>query len=109
MRTLAALGASVVLLIGAGSASAEELRPAPGSYCVPFGEMTERLAAEYGELVIGRGLNANGVLVELYASADGESWTIVWSRADGLSCIWASGIGKNWQVVAPPATDERAL
>jgi hypothetical protein len=43
------------------------------------------------------GLIDTKTVIEVFARADGETWTIVTSRADGMSCI--IGAGKAWQLL----------
>ena len=63
--------------------------------CVPRDALIERLESKYGEQYAGGGLqNAERVFEVWFSKGDG-SWTILMTRADGLSCIMASGT--NWQ------------
>lgn len=54
-------------------------------------DLVVHLANEYQERPVARGLSENGVILELFASRDGESWTAVASFVDGMSCLIASG------------------
>lgn len=75
----------VSLLVLAGAARAR---------CLPHEEAIARLQRDYGETAQGLGLGSRGRSVtELFTSTTG-SWTILVTRADGLSCIAASG--ENW-------------
>jgi hypothetical protein len=47
-------------------------------------------------------VQANGHLVEVFASNDGTSWTIVVTRPDGWSCIVA--VGEDWEMLPNPVT-----
>jgi hypothetical protein len=67
--------------------------------CAERTSVVEKLAASYGEVFAGGGLqNANHVF-EVWFSEDKGTWTILMTRADGVSCIMASGT--NWRE-APP-------
>lgn len=57
-------------------------------------KVAEHLAAKYRENQISMGIAADGTLVEVFASARGETWTIVVTLPNGLSRVVASGI--NW-------------
>lgn len=75
----------VSLLVLAGAARAR---------CLPHEEAIARLQRDYGETAQGLGLGSRGRSVtELFTSKTG-SWTILITRANGLSCIAASG--ENW-------------
>ena len=65
------------------------------------------LNQKYSEAPSAVGVQANGHLVEVFASNDGTSWTIVVTRPDGVSCIVA--VGENWETVPNPVTQPLAL
>lgn len=59
---------------------------------------------KYKEAAIGRGLTANSsIMIELYASADGGTWTITFSDTSGRTCGFAAG--QDWQVIVPMVGD----
>jgi len=63
--------------------------------CAERTSVVEKLEASYGEVFAGGGLqNANHVF-EVWFSEDKGTWTILMTRADGVSCIMASGT--NWR------------
>lgn len=67
--------------------------------CAERTTVVEKLEASYGEVFAGGGLqNANHVF-EVWFSEDKGTWTILMTRADGVSCIMASGT--NWREAAP--------
>lgn len=59
--------------------------------CSKRTDLVVHLANEYQERPVARGLAENGVILEVFASRDGESWTAVASFVDGMSCLIASG------------------
>ena len=61
------------------------------SICAKRTDLVVHLASEYQERPVARGLSDNGVLLEVFASRDGASWTAVASFVDGVSCLIASG------------------
>lgn len=73
--------------------------PALAAQCADHGAMTEQLAEKYGDAVQGRGITANGVMIEVYAGPKG-TWTVVATRGDGQSCLVADGDG--WQSTIQP-------
>ena len=67
--------------------------------CAERNSVVEKLEASYGEAFAGGGLqNANHVF-EVWFSEEKGTWTILMTRADGVSCIMASGT--NWREAMP--------
>jgi hypothetical protein len=54
----------------------------------------ERLSSKYAEVTIGAGVTSSGRLVELLASPDGATWTIIITN-QGVSCL--VGAGEGWR------------
>ena len=70
------------------------LAPQPASAqarCLPAEAMRDELAAQYGQAPVGAGLTGTGQLLELWASADGASWTVLVTSVRGVSCVAARG------------------
>lgn len=55
------------------------------------------LTDKYHEVVIGGGINKRGEQARLFVSPD--TWTILITRPDGISCL--AQVGDGW-IVAPP-------
>ena len=55
------------------------------------------LAAKYGEQPVARGLVSTGAVIEILVAPDGETWSIVVTLPNGLSCGLAAG--ETWQTV----------
>jgi len=87
--TAAALG----LLLCAPQAMAEQA-------CADRAEVVNRLERNFGETRQSMGLNAQTGVVEVYASDQTGTWTIVLTRPDGVSCLIASG--EMWEKNAEP-------
>ena len=68
--------------------------------CLPREKAVSILADKHGESQIGAGLapGAN-IVVELWSTPDGATFTILLTRPDGKSCMFASG--DNWQRFEP--------
>jgi hypothetical protein len=60
-------------------------------------EMLGHLAGKYQEQPVAMGLATNGSLVEVLTSAEGGSFTIVYTTPEGLTCMMAAG--KNWEMI----------
>lgn len=61
----------------------------------------QRLEDGYQEKRAGVGLAGNGTLVELFISKDKGTWTFMYTRPDGVSCLMAAG--GDWEDVSDPA------
>ena len=75
--------------------------PAWAQACAPRAALTAKLEAAYGETLSARGLQNPTALIEVFASAENGSFTVLMSRPDGISCILSTGT--HWMVEpAPP-------
>lgn len=84
------------------AAAAAFFMPAPAQAapsCASHEEALALLAKKYQERRIAVGVTSAGGLVEVLASADGGTWTILVTAPNGQSCIVSAGEG--WQVVTP--------
>jgi hypothetical protein len=68
--------------------------------CVPYVELRKALQGKYGENPVAFGVHANGSLMQVFASAAGNTWTVVMTSPGGISCIVADG--NNWYVLPLP-------
>ncbi len=58
------------------------------------------LKRDYAETPVGHGLtNANDRLIELFASKDGETWTLLLTYPNGQSCAFIAG--HDWRAAVP--------
>ena len=55
--------------------------------------MVGHLAKKYGEAPVAIGVTNKGGLVEVLTTSDGNTWTIIVSMPNGLSCLVAEGEG----------------
>lgn len=97
-KMLAALTAGVMALLPWPALAAPS--------CMPRDQALSWLAERYDERPVAQGLASNGALLELLASPDGGTWTIMLSTARGVSCPFAAGT--DWQAleVAPVPAGE---
>lgn len=65
--------------------------PAFARSCGQRAQIVERLAERYGEHRTGRGLAHNNGLVELFASEETGTWTILITLPTGETCMVAAG------------------
>lgn len=59
--------------------------------CGPRDLVVQRLADGYGETRQSIGIGSNNAVVEVYASAETGSWTILVTTPAGVTCLVASG------------------
>ena len=59
--------------------------------CLPRAEFAETAARRFQETVVALGLTSTGRLLEVYASTNGETWTLVITTPEGMSCLAISG------------------
>lgn len=81
---------------------------AQGRICAPWTEYATFLEERYGETSIGGGVVTERVVVQVLASAGGQSFTIVVIQSNGIACLIATG--RDWQpgvlpAETPPAED----
>lgn len=63
--------------------------------CHDAGEIHKQLSKKYDEAPVAFGLQTNGNLLQIYASADKGTWTVISTSPAGLACIVAAG--KSWE------------
>lgn len=51
------------------------------------------LEDKYGESPVALGVTSNGGLVEVLATGDGATWSIIVTNPQGMSCLVAAGEG----------------
>ena len=59
--------------------------------CAERQVVVERLETGFGEIFAGGGLQTSSQIIEIWASEERGTWTVLVTRADGVSCIMASG------------------
>lgn len=72
----------------------------PAAACAERGKALDHLARKYGEAAVARGLASNGGLVELLTAADGETWSLLITLPDGVTCLIAAG--ESWERLKRP-------
>ncbi len=69
--------------------------------CAERDVVVERLSSKYGETRQSIGLGTNNTMVEVFASTQSGSWTIIATMPSGVSCIVAAGQAFETLVEAP--------
>ncbi|WP_395542488.1 hypothetical protein [Neotabrizicola sp. sgz301269] len=68
--------------------------------CQDSATMVASLDHDFAETLVDTSLQADGLVMELYASTLMGTWTLVHKGDDGISCVVTSGIG--WTDTATP-------
>ena len=75
--------------------------------CMPHAEVEKQLSVNYGEVPIALGLGSSGAVFEVFATADGMSWTIIVTSTNGTSCLLAEGVA--WENIKRKQKQELSL
>jgi hypothetical protein len=95
---LAALTAAAVIFILTTQANAQ-----PAQNCGPRDAVVERLAQGYGETRQSMGISTANTMVEVFASEQTGSWTILVTLPTGQTCLIATGGSFERMIEALPA------
>jgi len=76
--------------------------------CAEHAMVVEQLADRYGESRQSIGIAANNTVVEVFASTETGTWTIVVTQPGGPTCLVASGEAYQVLAEALPTTDTGA-
>ena len=97
MRRLALLTGIVALASGVAAAPAASQPQAQGMRmpCHNATEIAKQLSNKYDEAPVAFGVQSNGNLLQIYASEDKTTWTVVSTTPAGVSCFVAAG--KSWE------------
>ena len=74
------------------------------STCAPRTDLARLLGQQHSETPVALGLASNGNLMEVFASKRGETWTLVMSMPNGISCVVAAG--ESWTPRLPQVAGE---
>jgi hypothetical protein len=98
MRRLGLYLTGMVFASGAfASPLGAQMPPAGAMPCHNANEIAKQLNSRYDESPVAFGLQSNGNLLQVYASEDKSTWTVVSTTPQGLSCIVAAG--KTWEAL----------
>jgi len=96
--------AALILVTQAHAQTPAQAQP----QCGPRASVLEQLAETYGETRRSMGVAANNMVMEMFASATSQSWTIIVTTPQGETCLVASGQGFEAMADALPAKGEPA-
>ena len=100
-RSTRVLSVALLALMGVTVMPVEDAHAGRPS-CAPQKKVADHLGERFSEAPVGIGLTANGHVMQVYSTADGESWTLVSTTPQGVSCILAAG--RHWQPLEPEPT-----
>ena len=81
---------TMALSLGFGLLMTQHLQ-AQGQNCAPRPAVLEKLTDQFGETRQSIGLAAQGSVMEVFASAETGSWTIIVTLPNGMACLIAAG------------------
>jgi len=67
------------------------------SVCDKRAEVTGHLEQKYSEKPVALGMANNGGIVELLTTKEGNTWTIIITLPNGMTCLIAAG--EDWEMV----------
>ncbi len=74
--------------------------------CAQRHQVVERLTSRFGEIRQSIGIARNSGVVEVYASTETGTWTIVVTLPNGMSCLVASGQSYEKTLPQTPVIEE---
>jgi len=108
MRRVALFTTSLVVACGvlATPLSAQGNQGGARMPCHNAAEIAKQLGNKYEEAPVAFGLQSNGNLLQVYASDEKNTWTVVSTTPNGMSCIVAAG--KRWEALPYVSKDPMA-
>jgi hypothetical protein len=100
VRLAARLAVRVAVLLGLAAATPTAEAQTRPAACADRETVVQRLAERYGETLQSLGLHQDNSVLEVYASDDTGTWTILLTRTDGMACLVAAG--QMWEGHASP-------
>ena len=98
-----AAAAGVMALLLAGGATTAPAQEGEG-FCGERADLVDQLERMHSEHPVAMGLAGNGRLVEVFASDSGETWTLMVTLPNGVSCILSAG--ESWTEILPRVAGE---
>jgi hypothetical protein len=107
MRRVALFATSLVIACGAfATPLTAQVNQGVRMPCHNAAEIAKQLSSKYEEAPVAFGLQSNGNLLQVYASAQKDTWTVVSTTPNGMSCIVAAG--KKWESIPFVSVDPMA-
>ena len=95
MRTSFLIGA----VLGAALFSSEaDAQTVPSeSQCGAHAVLVDKLRERYAEVPVAMGLQSNGTVLEVFASRRANTWSVVITAPNGVSCLVSEG--QSWETL----------
>ena len=103
MRSVISFGFSV-LVAATLMISIQVTDASAQSACFERATLIKHLNGKFSEAPVAVGLAANGSVLEVFSSADGNTWTIVLTQPNGATCVMVSG--EAWMGIKAPKVGE---
>lgn len=97
--------AAVLIVFGLNAAVAQTQSP-PQVLCDDRDSVLAVLAEKYKESPVALGVTHNGSLIEVLTTGNGNTWSIIVTTPQGMSCLVAAGEG--WKAMQALALDPEA-
>lgn len=75
--------------------------------CAPWPAIRQNLSVRFHEVQVGGGLINERVVLAIFASAGGATWTTIAIGIDGTACVMSAGTG--WSQTTTPTAGEKPL
>ena len=93
----------VALTLLVSQVASDRSLAAQNSTCDQRKRVIGHLADKYHEAPVAIGVTNAGGLVEVLSTGDGQTWTIIVSNPDGMTCLLATGEG--WRALSGDRTN----
>lgn len=103
MRKTLLVGAALMVF---SSGAAAQNQPQGQNQCNTRDSVISLLASKYKEAPVAVGVTNTGGLVEVLSTGDGNTWTIIVTTPQGMSCLVAAGEG--WRALEQIALEPEA-
>lgn len=103
---LALASLSLITFLSPGQAADSDPAPARQLVCHDHAEVARQLRDKYDEAPVSLGLQANGDVLQVFASPRRGTWTVVSTSPEGTACILAAG--ERWESFRPASLDPPA-
>ena len=96
MRPIAALMLALgMAILAAPTGEAQQLGVEARIPCHSYDEIARQLGSRYKESPVSLGVQTNGNLLQVFASPESGTWTILSTSPAGTTCVIAAG--KSWE------------
>lgn len=100
LAVLVAIWAAAMVLVLSRPARSQTMRM-QAMACAPRADVLAGLRGRFSEDPVAIGLSNAGGVVEVLASADGATWTLIVTDPQGVTCLMAAG--EFWEAATPHA------